>query len=400
MINQISNPVYKAVANDGERLKFLKEYDILDTPADRSFDQFTSLAAKLLDVPVALISLVDTDRIWFKSRYGLDVPQLSLDRGLCASAILLNDMYLVEDTITDPRTLTNPLVAGEFGLRFYAAAPLKIKEGFNLGTFCVLDKKPRRFSQTQKDILQSLADMVVTQMELRMATSKAISTHKQIVSMYAHDLKNPLTVISLAAELIQEENIDAQAIRALCEQITKAGTKTNNIINKLLDSSYLETNNIGLNFVKLDFGRMLQIIVSTNQMLAAKKDQTLKLNIETNAFIMADEEKLNEIANNLINNAIKFSPANKNITVTLKEKNRQVILEVQDEGPGLTEDDKKNLFKRFTRLSAVPTDGENSTGLGLFIVKVFVEAQNGIVWAESEGKDKGSTFVVVFPAIK
>ena len=145
---------------------------------------------------------------------------------------------------------------------------------------------------------------------------------------------------------------------------------------------------------------MLQIIVSTNQMLAAKKNQTLKLNIETNAFVMADEEKLNEIANNLVNNAIKFSPANKNITVTLKEKNRQVILEVQDEGPGLTEDDKKNLFKRFTRLSAVPTDGENSTGLGLFIVKVFVEAQNGIVWAESEGKDKGSTFVVVFPAIK
>ena len=192
----------------------------------------------------------------------------------------------------------------------------------------------------------------------------------------------------------------SQAIRALCEQITKAGTKTNNIINKLLDSSYLETNNIGLNFVKLDFGRMLQIIVSTNQMLAAKKNQTLKLNIETNAFIMADEEKLNEIANNLVNNAIKFSPANKNITVTLKEKNRQVILEVQDEGPGLTEDDKKNLFKRFTRLSAVPTAGENSTGLGLFIVKVFVEAQNGIVWAESEGKDKGSTFVVVFPAIK
>ena len=400
MINQISNPVYKAVANDGERLKFLKEYDILDTPADRSFDQFTSLAAKLLDVPVALISLVDTDRIWFKSRYGLDVPQLSLDPGLCASAILLNDMYLVEDAITDPRTLANPLVTGEFGLRFYAAAPLKIKEGYNLGTFCVLDKKPRRFSQTQKDILQSLADMVVTQMELRMATSKAISTHKQIVSMYAHDLKNPLTVISLAAELIQEENIDAQAIRALCEQITKAGTKTNNIINKLLDSSYLETNNIGLNFVKLDFGRMLQIIVSTNQMLAAKKNQTLKLNIETNAFVMADEEKLNEIVNNLVNNAIKFSPANKNITVTLKEKNRQVILEVQDEGPGLTEDDKKNLFKRFTRLSAVPTDGENSTGLGLFIVKVFVEAQNGIVWAESEGKDKGSTFVVVFPAIK
>ena len=150
MINQMSNPVYKPVANEAERLKVLKEYDILDTPPDGSFDQFTSLAAKLLDVPVALVSLVDTDRIWFKSRYGMDVTQISLDPGLCASAILSDDIYLVEDAITDPRALTNPLVAGKFGLRFYAAAPLKIREGYNLGTFCVLDKKPRRFSQTQK----------------------------------------------------------------------------------------------------------------------------------------------------------------------------------------------------------------------------------------------------------
>lgn len=400
MINQMSNAVLEFAGKDAERLRVLREYDILDTPPDGTFDQFTSLAAKLLDVPVALVSLVDTDRIWFKSRYGMDVTQISLDPGLCASAILSDDIYLVEDAITDPRALTNPLVAGKFGLRFYAAAPLKIREGYNLGTFCVLDKKPRRFSQTQKDILQSLANMVVNQMELRLATRKAIYNHNQIVSMYAHDLKNPLTVISLAAELIQEENIDAQAIRTLCEQITKAGTKTNNIINKLLDSTRMETNTMGLNFVKLDFGGMLQNVVNTNQMLAAKKTQTLTLNIETNAFVMADEDKLNEITNNLINNAIKFSPANKNIIVTLKEKNRQVILEVQDEGPGLTKDDKKNLFKRFTRLSAMPTAGESSTGLGLFIVKVFVEAQNGIVWAESEGKDKGSTFVVVLPAVK
>lgn len=396
----MSNLTYHLVNKEAERIKVLKEYDILDTPPDGSFDQFTRLAAKLLDVPIALVSLVDTDRIWFKSRYGLDVPQISHDPGLCASAILSDDMYLVEDAIADPRTLANPLVAGEFGLRFYAAAPLKIKEGYNLGTFCVLDKKSRQFSKTQQDILQSLADMVVTQMELRLATRKAIYNHNQIVGIYAHDLKNPLSVISLAAELLQEENIDAKAIDVLCKQIIKAGCKTNNIINELLESTRMEADEIGLNFVKLDFGGMLQNVVFTNQMLAAKKNQILKLNIETNAFVHADENKLNEITNNLINNAIKFSAVNKNITVTLKEKNKQVILEVQDEGPGLTEDDKRNLFKRFTRLSATPTAGENSTGLGLSIVKVFVEAQNGMVWAESEGKDKGSKFVVALPAIK
>lgn len=169
------------IAVEKERLKTLKKYNILDTPPDGSFDRITKLAAILLDVPISIVTLVDTDRIWFKSRYGVDVQQIGRDPGLCASAILSDEFYEVGDTRTDPRTLANPLVASEFGLRFYAAVPLKVKDGFNLGTLCVLDKKPRYLTQQQKETLQYLADITIDQIELRLAATNGYLSTKPVV---------------------------------------------------------------------------------------------------------------------------------------------------------------------------------------------------------------------------
>lgn len=388
-----------SVEAEAERIKALKKYDILDTPPDGSYDNLTKLAAKLLDMPIALISLVDTDRIWFKSRYGLDVSQIDRDPGLCASAILADDFYLVEDAIKDPRTLANLLVAGEFGLRFYAAVPLKV-QGYNLGTFCVLDKNPRRFTEDQKKLLQSLADIVIDQMELRLAARKAIYGQNQMLSIFAHDLKNPLSTIILGAELIKEEKIDGQAFQEICRRIVNAGKKSIKIIEDLLESAQKEENEIQFYFKKIDFSNLIKDVVSANQILADHKNQKIKLNIEANPLVLADERKLFEIADNLINNAIKYSAPNKNIFITIKELNNNVILEVRDEGAGFTEEDAQHLFQRFSRLSAKPTGGETATGLGLSIVKTLVEAHKGKVLAKSEGKDKGSKFSIEIPVLK
>src|SRR5258705_9229216 len=120
------------------RIKSLRKYNILDTAPDSSFDHITTMAASLLHVPIAVVSLVDTDRIWFKSGVGIDIQQINRDPGLCDTAILHDDVYVVENTLLDPGTLANPLVAGEFGLRFYAAAPLTMRDGYNLGTLCLM----------------------------------------------------------------------------------------------------------------------------------------------------------------------------------------------------------------------------------------------------------------------
>ncbi|MGZ5302570.1 MAG: GAF domain-containing protein, partial [Bacteroidia bacterium] len=170
-------------ANEKERIKALKRYEILDTPPDGSFDRITTIAAKLFNVPIALVTLVDEDRIWFKAKHGLEnVNQIDRDPGLCSSAILSPEVYYISDTLNDPRTLTNPLVAGEFGLRFYAAAPLRTKEGYNLGTVCLLDTKPKNLSKEDVKILEELAGIVMDEMELRLAALKAtrqLKAHKE-----------------------------------------------------------------------------------------------------------------------------------------------------------------------------------------------------------------------------
>ena len=154
--------------NEIGRIQNLHHYDILDTPSDGYFDEITSLAAKIFDVPVAIISLVDTDRIWFKSAHGLNVEEIPRDPGLCSSAIISDDIYIVENASVDPRTLANPLVAGVMGLKFYAAMPLKSHEGYNLGTLCIIDKKPRTLTGKEISMLMQLSRIVMDQIELRL----------------------------------------------------------------------------------------------------------------------------------------------------------------------------------------------------------------------------------------
>jgi GAF domain-containing protein len=156
--------------HEEQRLAALRRYEVLDTPADGAFDRVTRLASAILDVPIAIVSLVDNDRIWFKSAAGLDgVSQIDRVPGLCASAILSDELYVVDDAKLDARTLANPLVASEFGLRFYAAAPLHTHDGYNLGTLCVIDREPRHLDEDQLALLEDLAAIVVHELELRLA---------------------------------------------------------------------------------------------------------------------------------------------------------------------------------------------------------------------------------------
>lgn len=170
---------------EARRLAALRKYQILDTPADGSFDRVTSIAANMFSVPIAIVSLVDEDRIWFKSHHGLDVQQIDRAPGLCASAILQDKVYIVEDAKNDVRTLANPLVAGEFGLRFYAAAPLRTRDGFKLGTLCVIDREPREVTPEQVEQLEQLAAIVMDQMDLRLEARRAVAEVTEVTQRSA-----------------------------------------------------------------------------------------------------------------------------------------------------------------------------------------------------------------------
>lgn len=161
--------------NEADRMAAVRRYEILDTPPDGSFDRVTALAARRFGAPISIISIVDHDRIWFKSHHGVDAQQIGRDPGLCASAILSSEAHILVDASTDVRSLANPLVAGDFGLRFYAGVPLETSDGFRLGTLCVIDKKPRPVDQAQIDDLKDLASLVVDQLELRLAARRAVA---------------------------------------------------------------------------------------------------------------------------------------------------------------------------------------------------------------------------------
>ena len=161
--------------NESHRIEAVRRYDILDTPPDGAFDRITAIAARRFDVPISIISIVDHDRIWFKSHHGLAVKQIGRDPGLCASTILADIPHVLPNAAVDPRSLANPLVAGEFGLRFYAGVPLRTHDGFNLGTLCVIDKEPRPVNQGQIDDLRDLASVVMDQMELRLSARQAVA---------------------------------------------------------------------------------------------------------------------------------------------------------------------------------------------------------------------------------
>jgi PAS domain S-box-containing protein len=153
--------------NEVSRLEALHQLDILDTAPEEAFDDLARLAAHVCATPIALVSLVDKDRQWIKSKVGLDISEAPRDLSVCAHAILERDVCVIPDLSADPRFSANPWVISGPGLRFYAGAPLVTKEGYALGMLCVLDRKPRELNEEQKNLLRALARQAVAQMELR-----------------------------------------------------------------------------------------------------------------------------------------------------------------------------------------------------------------------------------------
>jgi hypothetical protein len=190
------------------RLAALRRYDILDTPPDGAFDRLTSIAARLFNVPIAIVSLVDEDRIWFKSHHGLETQQIPRSPGLCASAIMSDGPYVLEDARSDPHALSNPLVAGDFGLRFYCGVPLTTPDGYGLGTLCVIDREPREVTPDELIILKDLAGIVIDEMELRRSTLHSIAelesaaeTREMLLREVHHRVKNNLQMIASMVSL-------------------------------------------------------------------------------------------------------------------------------------------------------------------------------------------------------
>lgn len=397
------------IDTETKRMEALRRYQILDTPPDGNFDGITSLAAKLLKVPIALTTLVDTDRIWFKSRHGLKVEQIGRDPGLCASAILHGTPYVVENAEFDPRSLANPLVAGEFGLRFYAAVPLTTHDNYRLGTLCVLDTEPREIRTEDLEILTLLAGLVMDQMELRLASRAIAEKNAELaelneekngfLAMAAHDLRNPLTTVMLLANLLDEQEV-GPLNEAQAEMVSSVCDSSQVMLGLVND--YLEFSAVGLRQIHLEksstcLASLVDTCVKSQQAQAMQKGIRIEFEPPSQlSEISLDPARIRQALGNLIGNAIKFSPSGSLISVIVRSEGILAVIEVSDEGPGIPPGEYEFLFKPFSATSVQPTGGEKSTGLGLSIAKRLVESHAGEIGVRSV-VGKGSTFFIKLP---
>ncbi|MES2448475.1 MAG: GAF domain-containing sensor histidine kinase [Bacteroidota bacterium] len=384
--------------NDAERIKKLRAYDILDTPEEDTFNKIAILAAQIFNTPIAQVTFVDEERVFFKTNISpLAATEINRNDSFCSIAILNNNVTLFSNILEVPELQTNPFVTMENGVRFYAGAPLKTTEGLHLGTVCVLDVEPKEVTEQQLKMLETLSAIAMDELELRLATRKAMRTQTDMMNRIVHDLKNPNTTISLSAELIKKKADDPKVVTDFADRIKRSATSVLNSLNNLLDLSQSENASFRLNADEVDVLQILEQAKNNFELIAAQKQQNVIINCNCSSVIYADSIRLQDAFENLLSNALKYAHLNTTVLINVTTIDNDLLIEFKDQGQGLLKDEMSKLFTKFARLSAVPTGKEHSNGLGLSIVKMLVELHHGKVWAESEGKDKGASFFIALP---
>lgn len=357
--------------NEAARMEAVRRYDVLDTPPDGAFDRITALAARIFNVPIAIVSIVDHDRIWFKSHHGLPVQQIDREPGLCASAILHSDPYILEDASKDVRSLTNPLVAGDFGLRFYAGVPLHTHDGYNLGTLCVIDKEVRPVTERQIDDLRDLASLVMDQMELRLSARTELeraSRANEQANLMAHEIEhrvaNSLQFVSSILRLQGRQVPDDVA--AHFEMAAHRVGSVARVHRHLLDEQNVASVSALAYITRLsgDLADILGVPVT----VTGEETQLTTKTIQSVGLLL----------NELVTNAAKHGAGT--ITVSFEATQSDCKLSVCDEGKGLPPG----------------FDFAAQKGMGMKIIDVLATQLGGSV-TTGAGNGRGTCLVVTFP---
>lgn len=396
-------------ANEDQRLATLQEYRILDTAPDERFDRLTALAADLLDVPVALVSLVDAERQWFKSHHGLPVSETPRSISFCAHTILRDDAFIVEDAADHPLFRSNPLVLAGPQLRFYAGVALTADDGQRLGTFCVGDNRPRHFSDADAIRLRRLAAIATDELELhraRLTAEEAVAAQtaanrlkEKLLGSMNHEFRTPLNAI-LGFSQILELNMGKRLGHEELEYVGAIKTAGENLLHlsdSMMTMARIEAEAASSGTEAVSAQALVEEVYALHQPAAAMNGITfLRRTCISAAGLQANHNHLLRILGNLISNAFKFTPRGGEVTLGCASDSGGVIFFVEDTGCGIAADRQRDAFQSFNRLGR---EGSSVAGLGLGLAiasRLTVAMQGEIGFESREGF--GSRFWVSFPA--
>lgn len=354
--------------NEVQRMSAVRRYDILDTPPDGVFDRVTAMAARRFNVPISIISIVDHDRIWFKSHHGLPVKQIDREAGLCASAILSPDPHILTDASVDPRSLANPLVAGDFGLRFYAGVPLTTGDGYNLGTLCVIDKTPRPIDQNQIDDLKDLASVVIDQLELRLSARKAVARAEIMAREIDHRVMNSLQFVS---SMLMMHSRERDLSDSMAEHLKIASSRVTAVarVHRHFQSDEAAETTSCITFLQRMCADLSDIL---GKPIAVCGDEG---EVPTTRI-----QPIGLIVNELVTNAAKHGEGPIEVSYRIMGDTHEIS--VCDEGDGLPAD----------------YDPGSGGGLGTKVVTVLASQLGGRITSGFSPMARGSCFTVTYPA--
>ncbi|TXD60798.1 GAF domain-containing sensor histidine kinase [Polaribacter sp. IC066] len=385
--------------NEEERLRVLSTYNILDSLPEEDYDAIAKIASSICNSPIALVSLIDKDRQWFKAKHGLDAKETSRDFAFCAHSILNpEELFIVNDATKDERFFDNPLTTGSPNVVFYAGAPLNTSEGFPLGTLCVIDNKPRELNQSQKDSLKLLAKQVVTLLELRKKNYELLESNKKATKLneqlnnfayrLTHDLKSPISGVNFLVDVLKEDHIklfkDTEA-EEYVNLISNRMIYMSRLVDDILE--YTRVNAEHIVFEEFNVKAILESILSNidfeNKIVLISND--LDINIKSSKIGMV------QVFQNLISNSRKFSNEDKvNIQVDFKKDKTHFHFIYKDNGPGIEEKYWKRIFLMFETLE---NSNNENTGIGLATVESIIKRLGGTIYVKDrEDRKKGVSF--------
>ncbi len=390
--------------NEQQRLVALKSYNILDTASDEDFDELASMASAICETPIALISLVDDNRQWFKSNIGLSSKETPKEGSFCAYAIASpDDTMLVYNANEDERFKLNPLVTGDPKIVFYAGVKLVNEDGFALGTLCVIDRKKKILNKTQINTLKILAKQVITRLELKRKIILVEKTNETLLeqnifinkfaSMAAHDIKTPITSILLASQLLKKSLKDIapeQSIKLIDLNITVAKN-----LATLVEEMLIYSQSPATLLSKKESVNLPSVIAKVIAMVDVPESFEISLP-EFKGDIEIASIGLEQIILNLLTNAIRYNDKELGtIKIEFTTLDELYVLKIIDNGIGISDYNLKRIFDNNFTIGGEDRFKNKGTGIGLSTVKELAKAMNGSISVTSE-LGIGSTFSIYF----